>query len=478
MTPTDRPVVVAVVGATASGKTDLSLDLAERLGGEIVNTDAMQVYRGMDIGTAKLPAAERRGIPHHLLDVLDIHETASVAEFQRMARAVIDDLRGRGVVPVLVGGSALYTRAVLDRFEFPGTDEAVRRELEDALAADGPAALHARLAAVDAEAAAAILPGNGRRIVRALEVVTITGRPYSSSLPQREYLLADAHQVGVAIDRPTLDERIARRVDGMFDGGFVAEVEALAARGLADTRTASRAIGYPEVLAMLAGELTEAEARERTAAATRRFARRQDSWFHKDDRITWVDHADPDRVDRAIAAIPEGPEQERSGAPAPAGATLGVMPEQGRDRLRELLDAVLDEDNHTLDEMADDAYASPYHFSRQLSRGAGEPPVAMKRRVLLERAAWELRGGATVTDVAFEAGYESVEGFARAFARVVRAPAQRHRRARRQPLAAGAQRDPLPPADVALGGQHRGLGQAHPCRRERADAAPRRRGRP
>ena len=303
MTPTDRPVVVAVVGATASGKTDLSLDLAERLGGEIVNTDAMQVYRGMDVGTAKLPEAERRGIPHHLLDVLDIHETASVAEFQRMARAVIDDLRGRGVVPVLVGGSALYTRAVLDRFEFPGTDEAVRRGLEDALAADGPAALHARLAAVDAEAAAGILPGNGRRIVRALEVVTITGRPYSSSLPQREYLLADAHQVGVAIDRPTLDERIARRVAGMFDGGFVAEVEALAARGLADTRTASRAIGYPEVLAMLAGELTEAEARERTAAATRRFARRQDSWFHKDDRISWVDHADADRVDRAIAAL-------------------------------------------------------------------------------------------------------------------------------------------------------------------------------
>jgi tRNA dimethylallyltransferase len=303
MTPTSPPVVVAVVGATASGKTDLSLDLAERLGGEIVNTDAMQVYRGMDIGTAKLPVSERRGIPHHLLDVLDIHETASVAEFQRMARAVIDDLRGRGVVPVLVGGSALYTRAVLDRFEFPGTDEHVRRELEDALAADGPAALHARLASVDPEAAAGILPGNGRRIVRALEVVTITGRPYSSTLPQREYLLDHAHQVGVAIDRPTLDERIARRVGGMFDGGFIGEVEALAARGMAETRTASRANGYPEVQAMLAGVLTEAEARERTAAATRRFARRQDSWFHKDDRITWVDHTDPTPVDRALAAI-------------------------------------------------------------------------------------------------------------------------------------------------------------------------------
>ncbi len=256
------PPVVAVVGATASGKTDLSLDLAERLGGEIVNTDAMQVYRGMDIGTAKLPPAERRGIPHHLLDLLDIHETASVAEFQRMARSTIDDLRGRGVVPVLVGGSALYTRAVLDRFEFPGTDEGVRRELEDALAADGPAALHERLRAVDPEAASGILPSNGRRIVRALEVVTITGRPFSASLPQREYALSNAHQVGVALDRPALDERIAQRVDGMFADGFVAEVEGLVARGLRETRTASRAIGYPEVMAHLAGERTEDEARE------------------------------------------------------------------------------------------------------------------------------------------------------------------------------------------------------------------------
>ena len=295
--------MVAVVGATASGKTDLSLDLAQQLGGEIVNTDAMQLYRGMDIGTAKLPEAERRGIPHHLLDVLDIHETASVAEFQRMARAVIDDLRGRGVVPVLVGGSALYTRAVLDRFEFPGTDAAVRRELEGALAADGPAVLHARLAGVDPQAAAGILPTNGRRIVRALEVVTITGQPYSASLPQRDYALAEAHQVGVAIDRGTLEKRIARRVAAMFDGGFVAEVEALVARGLADSRTASRAIGYPEVMGLLAGELTEAEARERTAAATRRFARRQDSWFRKDPRITWFRWDDADRTDRAVGAL-------------------------------------------------------------------------------------------------------------------------------------------------------------------------------
>ena len=295
--------VIAVVGATASGKTELSLDLAERLGGEVVNTDAMQVYRGMDIGTAKLPVAERRGIPHHLLDLLDIHETASVAEFQRMARATIDELRGRGVVPVLVGGSALYTRAVLDRFEFPGTDEQVRRALEDELAAAGPAALHERLHAVDPEAAAGILPSNGRRIVRALEVVTITGRPFSASLPQREYQLANAHQVGVSIDRAMLEERIASRVDAMFEAGFVTEVEELVARGLKETRTASRAIGYPEVMAFLAGETSEDGARERTAAATRRFARRQDSWFHKDPRITWVDTTDADRLASALAVV-------------------------------------------------------------------------------------------------------------------------------------------------------------------------------
>jgi tRNA dimethylallyltransferase len=295
--------VVAVVGATASGKTGLSLDLAAHLGGEVVNTDAMQVYRGMDIGTAKLPVAERRGIPHHLLDLLDIDETASVAEFQRLARATIDELRGREMAPVLVGGSALYTRAVLDRFEFPGTDAGVRRELEDELAAAGPAALHERLREVDPDAAAGILPGNGRRIVRALEVVTITGRPFSASLPRREYAVPHAHQVGVAIDRAVLEERIAHRVAAMFEAGFVAEVEALVARGLPTTRTASRAIGYPEVMALLAGEISEDEARERTTTATRRFARRQDSWFHKDPRITWVDGEDPDRLAKALAAV-------------------------------------------------------------------------------------------------------------------------------------------------------------------------------
>jgi tRNA dimethylallyltransferase len=294
---------VAVVGPTASGKTELSLDLAERLGGEVVNTDAMQVYRGMDVGTAKLPPAERRGIPHHLLDLLDVDQPASVAEFQQMARSVIDELRGRGVAPVLVGGSALYTRAILDRFEFPGTDPVVRRRLEEELAEKGAATLHLRLADADPLAAQGILPTNGRRIVRALEVIELTGQPFSTSLPRLEYAFDNAHQIGVEIDRPTLDERIAQRVDHMFEAGFVAEVEALLAKGLADSLTAIRAIGYREVTAYLRGELSEERAREATAAATRRFARRQDSWFKKDPRITWVRWDDPARVDLALEAV-------------------------------------------------------------------------------------------------------------------------------------------------------------------------------
>jgi tRNA dimethylallyltransferase len=300
--PRPRPVV-ALVGATASGKTGLSLDLAERLGGEVVNTDAMQVYRGMDVGTAKLPEAGRRGIRHHLLDLFEVTEPATVALFQGWAREAIADIRDRDATPVLVGGSALYTRAILDRFEFPGTDDSLRRELEVELERVGSHALHERLAGVDPEAAAQILPDNGRRVVRALEVVALTGRPFSASLPRLEYADPLTVQIGVDIDRPTLDERIARRVEEMFAGGFVEEVEALLARGLAEGRTASRAIGYREVMGYLAGDRSLAEAIEQTTVATRRFARRQDSWFRKDPRIVWVAHDDPDRVDKAVGAV-------------------------------------------------------------------------------------------------------------------------------------------------------------------------------
>lgn len=300
---TSPPPIVAVVGATASGKTNLSLDLAERLGGEVVNTDAMQVYRGMDIGTAKLPVAERRGIPHHLLDTQGVRDSATVAEFQGWARAVVADLRAAGRTPVLVGGSALYTRAIVDRFEFPATDTVIRERLEAELAELGPAALYDRLRTLDPEAAGRMLVENGRRTVRALEVIEITGRPYTASLPTLEYADPLTVQIGVDIDRPTLDERIARRVDLMFEAGFVAEVERLLDEGLAEGRTASVAIGYREVVAHLRGELTLDQARERTMFATRRFARRQDGWFRKDPRITWLRYDDPDLVEHALSKI-------------------------------------------------------------------------------------------------------------------------------------------------------------------------------
>lgn len=295
--------VVALVGATASGKTGLSLDLAGRLGGEVVNTDAMQVYRGMDIGTAKLPPEDRRGIPHHLLDLLEVTEPATVALFQGWARKSIADIRGRDATPVLVGGSALYTRAIVDRFEFPGTDDSLRRELEAELDQVGSQALHERLAGVDPGAAAQIQPDNGRRVVRALEVIALTGRPYSASLPRLEYADPLTVQIGVDIDRPTLDERIERRVDEMFAAGFVEEVEALLARGLVEGRTANRAIGYREVIGFLDGDRSLADAIEQTKTATRRFARRQDSWFRKDPRIVWVAHDDPARAEVAIRAV-------------------------------------------------------------------------------------------------------------------------------------------------------------------------------
>lgn len=295
--------ILAVVGATAAGKSDLALEVALRVGGEVINTDAMQLYRGMDVGTAKLPRGQRRGVPHHLLDLLEVSEPASVAQFQALARSRIADLRSRERVPVLVGGSALYTRAVLDRFDFPGTDPQVRARYEADLVAVGAPGLHRLLAERDPQAAAEIEPENGRRIVRALEVGELTGRSFRASLPEQVYVDPHTVQVGVEIDRPRLDERIALRVDAMFADGFVEEVRGLLAHGLAEGLTASRAIGYREVAAYLAGEITEQQARERTVTATRRFARRQDAWFRKDPRITWIGFDDPDRVAKAVAVL-------------------------------------------------------------------------------------------------------------------------------------------------------------------------------
>ncbi len=296
------PPVVAVVGPTATGKTALAVALAQRLGGEVVNADSMQLYRGMDIGTAKPAADERGGVPHHLMDLWHVREPASVAEYRQRARAEVDRLRAAGAVPLLVGGSGLYVRAVLDELEFPGTDPALRERLSAELAALGPAALHERLAGVDPAAAAAILPSNGRRVVRALEVVELTGRPFAASLPEpRPHYPA----VVLGLDREPveLDERVALRVDRMWADGFVDEVVALAADGLREGPTASRALGYAQVLRQLDGELTAQGAREETVRTTRRFVRRQRSWFRRDAAVTWLDAADPGVVERALSTI-------------------------------------------------------------------------------------------------------------------------------------------------------------------------------
>lgn len=294
--------VIAVVGPTAVGKSALSLALARSLGGEVVNADSMQLYRGMDIGTAKLPPARRAGIPHHLLDVWEVTKTASVSEYQQLARAEIAHIRARGRIPVLVGGSGLYVRAAIDKLEFPGTDPALRARLERELAVAGAAALHARLASRDPVAAAAILPGNGRRIVRALEVMELSGRPFSATLPEYQSV-SETVQIGLRVARDELDRRIVGRVSGMWREGIVAEVRELVKVGLRDGKTASRALGYAQVLRFLDGEWTEDQAAAETVRATRRFARRQDSWFRRDPRIRWLPADSPDLVRLALATI-------------------------------------------------------------------------------------------------------------------------------------------------------------------------------
>lgn len=300
MTHAGELPIVAVVGPTASGKSELGLDLAEALGGEIVNADAMQLYRGMDIGTAKLPLAERRGIPHHQLDVLEVTEEASVAAYQVAARADIAAIRSRGRVPVLVGGSGLYVRAALDHLDIPPTDASVRRRLEAEGERLGPAALFRRLAELDPAAAAQIQPNNLRRIVRALEVIELTGRPFSASMPGRQFV-SPTVMLGLQVDRAELDERIGRRVDRMWEQGLLAEVEGLIEVGLRDGFTASRAIGYSQAIAVVDGTLTPEGARDETARATRRYARRQQSWFGPDPRIVWLDHDAP-----TLAALAAG----------------------------------------------------------------------------------------------------------------------------------------------------------------------------
>ncbi|GMA31748.1 tRNA (adenosine(37)-N6)-dimethylallyltransferase MiaA [Litorihabitans aurantiacus] len=280
------PRILAVVGPTASGKSALAIDLAQRTGGEILNADAMQLYRGMDIGTAKTPVAERAGVPHHLLDVLDPVQDASVAAFQEQAHATIDDVLARGRLPILVGGSGLYLRATLDALDFPDTDPAVRAALEARGEHEGPGVLHAELTRLDPEAAERIGSRNTRRLVRALEVIALTGQPYTAHLPQHVYA-RPALQLALEVPRPALVDRITVRAERMFADGLVAETEAVARGGLGVT--ASRAVGYAQARAVLAGEMTTAQAAEATAVATRQVARRQVSWFRRDPRITWLD---------------------------------------------------------------------------------------------------------------------------------------------------------------------------------------------
>jgi tRNA dimethylallyltransferase len=299
---------VVLVGPTAAGKSSLAAGLARRYAtdgrlAEVVNADSMLVYRGMDIGTAKPSQAERSEIRHHMVDLLDIDKTHTVAEFQELARAAIADCQARNVIPIVVGGSALYIRAIIDDFDFPGTDPAVRARLETELESEGAERLYHRLNDVDPVAASRILPGNARRVVRALEVIELTGRPFSATLPELRYRLPDVVQIGLAIDRATLDTRIAARVDAMWAAGFVDEVRQLAATGLRGSLTASPALGYRQVLRFLDGEITEAEARKLTISATRKFARRQDSWFGKDARIHWLPYDHPDLVSAAYALV-------------------------------------------------------------------------------------------------------------------------------------------------------------------------------
>ena len=297
--------VIAVVGPTAAGKSGLGIELARAVDGEIVNADSMQLYAGMDIGTAKLAPAERGGVRHHLLDVWDIGKAANVADYQQLARAAIDDIQARDRVPILVGGSGLYVRAALDDLNFPGTDPVLRKTLEDELGRTGPGPLHERLARLDPAAAAAILPSNGRRIVRALEVIELSGRSFNAALPGYEAVYPSV-QIGLRLDRAELDRRIAARVDGMWRAGFVAEVRALERRGLREGRTSSRALGYAQVLRFLAGEWSEEQAWLETTRATRRFARRQESWFRRDPRIHWLAAADArtgGRLESAMATI-------------------------------------------------------------------------------------------------------------------------------------------------------------------------------
>ena len=298
--------LIVICGATATGKSDLAIALAQKLGGEIINADSMQVYQGMDIGTAKVPLNERGGIPHHLLDIYPVNQDMTVARYQELAREKVDQLRADGTPIIVVGGTGLYIKSILDDLNFPDTDPDIRQKITDEAEAIGNEALHTKLAALDPVAALAIPFENVRRVIRALEVIEITGQPYTTNLPREgSTRYPDAIQIGLAMDREDLGERINNRVDRMWKLGFVDEVEELINQGLLEAKTAQAAIGYAQIIAMKHGVMSEEEAREDTKRATRQYVRRQETWFSRDARITWLSaHAStPMRLESALATI-------------------------------------------------------------------------------------------------------------------------------------------------------------------------------
>ncbi len=295
--------LIIICGATATGKSDLALDVARAMNGEIINADSMQLYRGMDIGTAKLTVEERQGIPHHLLDILSVRESASVADYQRQARGAVDKIRARGRAAIIVGGTGLYIKSIIDEMNFPDTDPEIRSRLESEAELLGTAALYARLKEVDPQAADLIEPANARRIVRALEVIESTGQPYSANLPSDTSLLyPDAYHFGLAMERSALAPRIDRRVEKMWERGLLDEVSTLIEDGLLEGSTAQRAIGYAQVIALRNGEIDDAQARELTKVATRQYVRRQETWFKRDSRIQWIGEQEP-RLEIILQAL-------------------------------------------------------------------------------------------------------------------------------------------------------------------------------
>jgi tRNA dimethylallyltransferase len=300
--------LIAIVGSTGTGKSELAIRIAETIrdhgsSAEIVNADAMQLYRGMDIGTAKLPTKERRGIEHHLIDVLDVTQESTAAEYQKLARAKILEIQSNGAVPILVGGSMLYVAAVLNNFEFPVRDKDLRAQLEQQLLELGPEAMHQKLAEIDGVAASRIDPENGRRIVRALEIVTLTGEPFAAALPDEIDSWQEVLEIGLRMDREVLVARLEQRVRLMWDSGMVKETQNLIDKGLRESVTAGYAIGYAQALAQIDGELDQEQAIESTTRLTQKYARRQMSWFKRDTRINWLDALDPEVTNLAIELV-------------------------------------------------------------------------------------------------------------------------------------------------------------------------------